>query len=53
MKDDDALNNILRYACLVEGTQYSETMSKTYLDTRIPNSSVKVDVIIQKESKQE
>ena len=41
MKDSNALNDILGYAHLVEGTQHSESMSKTYLDTvRIPNSSV-------------
>ena len=43
MKDLDALNDILGYACLVEGTQHSESLSKAYLDTvKIPNSSVKL-----------
>ena len=32
MKDSDALNDILGYACLVEGTQHSESLSKAYLD---------------------
>ena len=46
MKDSDALNDILGYACLVEGMQHSESLSKAYLDT-IKVSSVKVDVILQ------
>ena len=46
MKDSDALNDILGYACLVEGMQHSESLSKAYLDT-IKISSVKVDVILQ------
>ena len=49
MKDADALNDILGYAHLVEGTQNYESLSKAYLDTlNIPNSSVKVDAIVQK-----
>ena len=32
MKDADSLNTILGYACLVEGTQHSENLSKVYLD---------------------
>ena len=52
MKDADGLNDILGYACLVEGTQHSESLSKAYLDTvKIPNSSVKVDAIVQKKNK--
>ena len=46
MKDSDALNDILGYACLVEGMQHSESLSKAYLDT-IKISSVKVDMIVQ------
>ena len=49
MKDSDALNDILGYACLVEGTQHSESLSKAYLDA-IKISSVKVDVIVQKKN---
>ena len=49
MKDFDALNDILGYAHLVEGTQHSEIMSKAYLDTvKIQISSVKVDAVVQK-----
>ena len=52
MKDSDGLNDILGYAHLVEGTQHSESLSKAYLDTvKIPNSSVKVDAIVQKKNK--
>ena len=52
MKDADGLNDILGYACLVEGRQHSESLSKAYLDTvKIPNSSVKVDAIVQKKNK--
>ena len=52
MKDSDGLNDILGYACLVEGTQHSESMSKAYLDiVKIPNSSVKVDAFVQKTNK--
>ena len=52
MKDADGLNDILGYACLVEGTQHSESLSKAYLDTvKIPNSSVKVDAVVQKKNK--
>ena len=52
MKDSNALNDILGYACLVEGTQHSESMSKAYLDAvKIPNSSVKVDAVVQKKNK--
>ena len=51
MKDADGLNDILGYAHLVEGTQHFESFSKAYLDTvKIPNSSVKVDVILQKKN---
>ena len=51
MKDLDGLNDILGYVCLVEGTQHSESLSKAYLDTaKIPNSSVKVDAIVQKKN---
>ena len=47
MKDADGPNDILGYACLVEGTQHSESLSKAYLNTvKIPNSSVKVDAIV-------
>ena len=49
MKDGDGLNDILGYACLVEGTQHSEFLSKAYLDT-IKISSVKVDAIVQKKN---
>ena len=49
MKDSDALNDILGYACLVEGTQHSESLSKAYLDT-IKISSVKVNAIVQKKN---
>ena len=50
-KDSDGLNDILGYACLVEGTQHSESMSKEYLDTvKILNSSVKVDPVVQKKN---
>ena len=49
MKDSDGLNDILGYACLVKSIQHSESMSKAYLDTvKIPNSSVKVDAVVQK-----
>ena len=52
MKDSDGLNAILDYACLVEGTQHSECLSKAYLDTvKIPNSSIKVDAVVQKKNK--
>ena len=47
MKDSDALSDILGYACLVEGTQHSESLSKAHLDT-VKMSSVKVDAIVQK-----
>ena len=51
MKDADGLNDILGYAHLVEGTQHSKSLSKAYLDTvKIPNSSVKVDAIVQKKN---
>ena len=50
MKDLDALNDILGYACLVEGTQHSESLSRAYLDTVKINSAVKVDVIVQKKN---
>ena len=51
MKDEDALNDILGYACLVEGTQHSESLSKAHLYTvKIPNSSMKVDAIVQKKN---
>ena len=51
MKDSDGLNDILGYARLLEGTQHSESWSKAYLDTvKIPNSSVKVDAIVQKKN---
>ena len=54
MKDSDGLNDILGYARLVEGTQHSEFLSKAYLDTvKIPNSSVKVDAIVQKKQTQQ
>ena len=46
MKDGD---DILGYACLVKGTQHSESLSKAYLDT-IKISSVKVDAIVQKKN---
>ena len=45
MKDGDGLNDILGYAHLVEGTQYSESLSKAYLDT-VKISFVKVDAIV-------
>ena len=52
MKNSDGLNDILHYACLVEGTQHSKSLSKAYLDTvKIPNSSVKVDAVVQRKSK--
>ena len=52
MKDSNALNDILGYTCLAEGTQHSESVSKAYLDTvKILNSSVKVDAVVQKENK--
>ena len=52
MKDAYGLNDILGYAHLVEGTQHSESLSKAYLDTvKIPNSSVKVDAVVQKKNK--
>ena len=52
MKDSNGLNDILGYACLVEGTQHSESLLKVYLDTvKILNSSVKVDAIVQKKNK--
>ena len=51
MKDADGLNDILDYARLVEGMQHSESLSKAYLGTvKIPNSSVKVDAILQKKN---
>ena len=49
MKDADGLNDILGYAHLVEVTQHTESLSKAYLDTvKIPNSSTKVDAVVQK-----
>ena len=52
MKDSEGLNDILGYAHLAEGTQHSKSLSKAYLDTvKIPNSSVKVDAVIQKKNK--
>ena len=49
MKDGDSLNTILAYAKHIEGTQYSEHLSKVYLDTiKIPNFNVKVEAISQK-----
>ena len=52
MKDADGLNDILGYARLVEGTEHSKSLSKTYLDTvKIPNSSVKVDAVVHKKNK--
>ena len=51
MKDSDGLNDILGYACLVEGTQHSESMSKAYLDTVKILNSVKVDAVFQKKNK--
>ena len=49
IKDSDGLNDILGYACLVEGTQHSESILKAYLDTvKILSSSVKVDAVVQK-----
>ena len=47
MKDSDALNDILGYACLLEDTKHSESLSKAYLDT-VKISSVKVNAIVQK-----
>ena len=49
MKDGDGLNDILGYACLVEGTQDSESLSKAYFDT-VKISSVKVYAIVQKKN---
>ena len=52
MKDSNALNDILGYAHLVEGTQHSKSMLKAYLDTvKIPNSFVKVGAVVQKKNK--
>ena len=52
MKDSDGLNDILGYAHLIEGIQHSKSLSKAYLDTvKIPNSSVKVDAVVQKKNK--
>ena len=52
MKDSDGLNDILGYACLIKGTQHSKSLSKAYLDNvKIPNSSVKVDAVVQKKNK--
>ena len=52
MKDSNGLNDILGYPRLVEGTQNSKSLSKAYLDTvKIPNSSVKVDAVVQKKNK--
>ena len=52
MKDSNGLNDILGYAHLVEGIQHSKSISKAYLDTvKIPNSSVKVDAVVQKKNK--
>ena len=48
MKDSDALNDILGYARLVEGTTF-RIFVKAYLDT-IKISSVKVDAIVQKKN---
>ena len=51
MKDADGLHDILSYAHLVEGIQHSKSLSKDYLDTvKIPNSSMKVDAIVQKKN---
>ena len=49
LKDSDSLRHILGYACLVEGMQHSESLSKAYLDT-VKISSVKVDAIVQKKN---
>ena len=38
MKEGDGLNDILGYACLVEGNQHSEHLSKVYLDTVKPSN---------------
>ena len=52
MKDSYGLNDILGYACPVEGTQHSKSLSKAYLDTvKILNCSIKVDAIVQKKKK--
>ena len=52
MKDSNGLNDTQGYAHLAEGTQHSESMLKAYLDTvKIPNSSVKVDAVVQKKNK--
>ena len=52
MKDADGLNDILGSAHLFfEGMQHSKSLSKVYLDTvKIPNSSVKVDAVVQKKN---
>ena len=38
MKEGDGLNDILGYACLVEGNQHSEHLSKVYLDNVKPSN---------------
>ena len=51
MNDADGVNDILGYAHLVEGTQHSESLPNAYLDTvKLPNSSVKVDAVVQKKN---
>ena len=44
MKDVDGVNDILGYACLVEGTQHSESLSKAYLDT-VQNIGLTIKVV--------
>ena len=50
MKEGDRLNDILGYACLVEGNQHSEHLSKVYLDSAKPSNKT-VDAVDKKANK--
>ena len=50
MKEGDGLNNILGYACLVEGNQHSEHLSKVYLDGVKPSNKT-VEAVDKKANK--
>ena len=47
VKEGDGLNDILGYACPVEGTQHSEHLSKVYLDSVKPSNKT-VDAVNKK-----
>ena len=50
MKEDDGLNDVLGYACLDEGNQHSEHLSKVYLDSVKPSNKT-VDAVDKKANK--